>query len=64
MKANALGVLCKLHRDESGQNLIEYAFAAALIGFGSIASMGGLASNINTAFSRIGSTVVSATTGQ
>ena len=40
--------------DESGQDLIEYALAAALIGLAAIASIKGLASNISTAFNSIG----------
>jgi pilus assembly protein Flp/PilA len=61
VKATALNVLRSLHRDESGQDLIEYALVAALIAFGAITAMGALATNINTAFSKIGSKLVSAT---
>jgi pilus assembly protein Flp/PilA len=59
--ARVLSVLRSLHSDESGQDLIEYAFAAALIALGAVTSMSTLASNVNTAFSRIGSTLTSAT---
>jgi len=41
--------------DESGQDLIEYALVAALIGLGATAAMGALAGNISTAFSTVGS---------
>lgn len=44
-------------RDEQGQDLIEYTLVAALIGFAAIAGMGTLASNLNDAFSKIGSKV-------
>lgn len=44
-----------LHRDESGQDLIEYALVAALIAFAAVAGMGFVASAINNAFSKIGS---------
>jgi pilus assembly protein Flp/PilA len=61
MKANILSTLRTLHTDESGQDLIEYALVAFLIAFAAIAAMKGLAGNINTAFSKIGSTLSSAT---
>ena len=62
MKLEALNVLRRLHQDESGQDLIEYALVAALIAFGAVATMNTLAGNINTAFSKIGSKLVAATT--
>jgi pilus assembly protein Flp/PilA len=61
MKSTILRTLQALHTDESGQDLIEYALVAALIAFGAVATMQTLASNINTAFSRIGSKLSSAT---
>ena len=60
MKTRVLGILCNLHSDESGQDLVEYAMAAALIAFGSITSMSALASSINTSFSKVGSAITSA----
>jgi len=45
--------------DEDGQDLIEYALVVALIAFGAIAGMQGLASQINTAFNTIGTTLTS-----
>ena len=47
-------VFVALHRDESGQDLIEYALVAALIAFAAIAGMNYVASEINNAFSKIG----------
>jgi pilus assembly protein Flp/PilA len=44
----------RLHRDESGQDLIEYALVAALIAFAAIAGMNYVASELNNAFSKIG----------
>ncbi len=44
----------RLHHDESGQDLIEYALVAALIAFAAIAGMNYVASSINNAFSKIG----------
>jgi pilus assembly protein Flp/PilA len=43
--------------DEDGQDLIEYALVVALIAFGAIAGMQGLASQINNAFGQIGTTL-------
>jgi pilus assembly protein Flp/PilA len=44
-----------LLRDESGQDLIEYALVAALIALGATATMRALATTIGTAFTDIGS---------
>ena len=50
----ALNILKSLHNDESGQDLIEYALVAFLIAFAAVASMSGLATKINAAYSAIG----------
>ena len=55
-----LRTLKALHNDESGQDLIEYALVAALIAFGAVTTMGTLATDINSAFSIIGSKLNSA----
>jgi pilus assembly protein Flp/PilA len=47
--------LSSLLRDESGQDLIEYALVAALIALGATAAMTTLAGSISTAFSTVGS---------
>ncbi len=57
---NIQGVLSRLHQDESGQDLIEYALVAALIAFAAIAGMNFVASQINVAFSKIGNKLTSA----
>jgi pilus assembly protein Flp/PilA len=44
-----------LVKDESGQDLIEYALVAALIALGATAAMSSLATSISTAFSTVGS---------
>jgi pilus assembly protein Flp/PilA len=44
-----------LIRDESGQDLIEYALVVSLIALGATASMSAVATNISTAFSKVGS---------
>jgi pilus assembly protein Flp/PilA len=45
-------------KNESGQDLIEYALVVALIAFAATAGMSDLANKINTAFSNIGTTLV------
>ncbi len=57
MKLKSLRNLC---RDESGQDLIEYALVAAMIALAAIAAMSTLASNISNAFSAVGSKLSSA----
>jgi pilus assembly protein Flp/PilA len=53
-------LLIRLHSDESGQDLIEYALVAALVAFAAVAGMNALALKINEAFSTIGSKLSSA----
>ena len=48
------GTLVELHREDSGQDLIEYALIAALIALAATVGMGSVAKAINTAFSSIG----------
>lgn len=54
---DAKHTLTLLHREESGQDLIEYALIAALIALAATVGMGSVAKAINTAFSSIGSKV-------
>jgi pilus assembly protein Flp/PilA len=44
-----------VHRDESGQDLIEYALVAALIALAAIIGMQTVANAINAAFIAVGS---------
>jgi len=46
--------------DENGQDLIEYALVVALIAFAAVAGMNTVATNINEAFTKVGSKLVSA----
>ena len=55
MMNRLMQVLSTLHREESGQDLIEYALLAALIALAATAGMNVVASDINNAFSKIGS---------
>ena len=50
-----VNLLKKLHKEEAGQDLIEYALIALLIALGAIAGMGTAASSINNEFSKIAS---------
>jgi len=52
-----------LHREDSGQDLIEYALIAALIALGAVFGMGSVANAINSAFLAIGSKLGSAVNG-
>lgn len=47
--------------DESGQDLIEYALVAALIGLGAVASLTTLRTAITGAFTSIGTSITNAT---
>jgi len=46
-------LLKSLHKDESGQDLIEYALIGLIVALGAIAGMGTLAASINAEFSKI-----------
>ena len=49
--------LMNLHKEESGQDLIEYALIALIIALGAIAGMGNLAGSINGEFNKIAGTL-------
>jgi pilus assembly protein Flp/PilA len=57
----AFGKFATFIQDESGQDLIEYAVVAGLIGIGAVASMSGLSKKIGTAFNNVGSQLTDAT---
>ena len=57
----AIGIFAELMRDESGQDLIEYAIVAGLIGLGAVVSMTGLSTKIKTAFNTVGNQLTNAT---
>ena len=52
--------IANLWRDESGQDLIEYALVAALIALGAVTSMKAVSSAIGNAFSTIETQLASA----
>ncbi len=60
MLANLKMRVTAFHRNEEGQDLIEYALIAALIALGAIFGMGFVANAINSAFTKIGSILTSA----
>ena len=52
-----------IHRlllDTSGQDLIEYALVAALVGLGALAAMKGLKNSIGNAFNGVGTSLTNA----
>ncbi len=53
-------VWAQILKDEQGQDLVEYALVVALIAFAAIVGMNNVASQINLAFSKIGSKIISA----
>ncbi|HCT60331.1 MULTISPECIES: Flp family type IVb pilin [Acidobacterium] len=54
-------VLNNLLQDESGQDLIEYALVAALIGLAAVAAMSGVANGIKNAFNSVNNQLTTAT---
>ena len=49
--------LSRLHKDEAGQGLVEYALILALVAFAAVIAMQTLAKDINNAFTGIGGTL-------
>ncbi len=52
-------MLKNLLQDESGQDLIEYALVAGLVGLGCVTAMSTLSTKIGSAFGTIGTTLTS-----
>jgi pilus assembly protein Flp/PilA len=50
----------QLMQDESGQDLIEYALVAALVGLGSVAAMNTLSGSIANTFNGVGNALTNA----
>jgi pilus assembly protein Flp/PilA len=55
-----LVIFFTLLHDESGQDLIEYAIVAGLIGLGAVISMTNLTTKIRTTFNSIGNQLTNA----
>ena len=54
MKNLILKSVSRLHNDEAGQGLVEYALILALVAFAAVVAMQTLAQDINNAFKGIG----------
>ncbi len=54
---NMKQLLNNLINEDSGQDLIEYALVAALVGLGAVAAMRGLSNSIGTTFNGIGNSL-------
>lgn len=52
--------LIKFMNDDSGQDLIEYALVAALVGLGAVAAMKGLNNSIANTFTGVGNSLTNA----
>ena len=48
-------LLERMVKEDSGQDLIEYALVAALVGLGSVAAISGLTNSLKNSFNAIGS---------
>jgi pilus assembly protein Flp/PilA len=53
-------LLKNLMTEESGQDLIEYALVAALVGLGAVAAMNSLANSIGNTFNGVGNALTNA----
>jgi len=53
-------LLTRLATEDSGQDLIEYALVAALVGLGVVAAMRGLKSSIGSSFNGVGNSLTNA----
>jgi pilus assembly protein Flp/PilA len=53
-------VLLSFIRDESGQDLIEYALVAGLIGLGAVVAMSGLSTKMKQTFNSVGNGLTNA----
>jgi len=54
-----LNSLKRLHKDEAGQGLVEYALILALVAFACVVALQTLAADINNAFTGIGTALSS-----
>jgi pilus assembly protein Flp/PilA len=53
-------LLIALIKDESGQDLIEYALVAGLIGLGAVVAMTSLSGKVGSAFNSVGNSLTNA----
>ena len=52
--------LGKLATEDSGQDLIEYALVAALVGLGAVAAMKGLSNSVKNTYNGVGTSLTNA----
>jgi pilus assembly protein Flp/PilA len=52
-----LYIRARVLREDSGQDLVEYALVVALISLAAVAGMNTMASGINTAFGKLGTSM-------
>jgi Flp pilus assembly pilin Flp len=52
--------IARLHKDEAGQGLVEYALIMGLVVFAAVTTIQSLAAEVNAAFSKITYTLTSA----
>jgi pilus assembly protein Flp/PilA len=57
---NIKHVFASLMKEESGQDLIEYALVAGLIGLGAVVAMTSLSGKIGSAFNSVGNSLTNA----
>lgn len=57
---NMKQLLNSLIKDDSGQDLIEYALVAALVGLGAVAAMKGLSNSVGNTFNSVGNSLTNA----
>jgi pilus assembly protein Flp/PilA len=57
MKKTFINSMIQLHKDESGQGLVEYLLILALVAFAAVAGMSSLAAGLNSAFGKVSSTL-------
>ena len=48
-----VNLLKRLHKEEAGQDLIEYALVGLIVALGALAGMGALAGSLNAEFNKI-----------
>jgi pilus assembly protein Flp/PilA len=57
---NVKQLINNLINEDSGQDLIEYALVAALVGLGAVTAMKGLSTSIGNAFNGVGTSLANA----
>jgi pilus assembly protein Flp/PilA len=57
---NMKQIFTNLMAEDSGQDLIEYALVAALVGLGAVAAMKGLSNSIGSTFNGVGNSLTNA----